>query len=85
MLPDSDHCPARCRERQVRLPIAFDVPFQFQSPELRVRSGRRSMVRTAMPEAAVAEHTYPRSGEDDIGSYLPSGGLDRVILAKSQS
>lgn len=80
MLPDTDDQPPRVAQPRVRVTIALDVPIELVDPPLAVRSRRRPVIRTAVPEAAVDEDRYTRSDENQIGTAAKPG-QDPVVHA----
>lgn len=60
MPPHAHDSPPRCAECGIVTPIPLHVSLEFGPPPLRVSSWLRTVLGTAMPEAAVHE-------DDDLG------------------
>lgn len=85
MLPDSDDRPARVGKRLVGRAVAPDVGVEFPSPPVSVRLGGRSVFGAAVPETAINEHGYPRSGEYDVWSDSAHLGEGHVYAVSESS
>lgn len=66
-----DPPPCLC-ELSVCFTIPLDVAGQLRPPVVGVALRQRRMLRTTVPEAAVYEHRYPPSWEDDVRPTAPT-------------
>jgi len=78
MFPDSHHLPARIVETSIGVGVATLIREDLLSPPRCVGLRPCRMIRTAMPETAVDEHSDPRPPEDNIRA-APNSGDRRVI------
>jgi hypothetical protein len=56
MFPDPKDIPADTRKLGVRLAVPLDVSVEFRPPPVSIIVWRESVVRAAVPEAAVDHH-----------------------------
>jgi hypothetical protein len=68
MFPDPHHRPTFSLKGRCRFVVALPVALQLWLPVPRVGLRLDSMLRAAVPEAAIEEHSHPGANEDDIGS-----------------
>jgi hypothetical protein len=66
MFPDPDHIPALVGQHLIGFGIAGSVRVNLGLPELGVRLGWAVMFRTAVPEAAIQEHSDFGAGEYQV-------------------
>ena len=67
VLPDAQHSPTCFTKRPVYQAVAGLVPRELLPPENAVRRWLGGVERTAMPEAAVHEHSQPLLPKDEVG------------------
>lgn len=67
MLPHVERRPPQRNQPLVHLDVAFSVPCDLGTPELRVRLGGHSVLGASMPEAAVHEHRDADPHKHDVG------------------
>lgn len=71
MLPYPDHDPASGFESGIGVAITPPVGGNLVLPEGAVRTGLGGVYRTAVPEAAIDEHSDLRRPEHDIDASAP--------------
>ena len=74
VFPDAHHDPSARLEPLVCVAISRDVRINLFAPPGPVVLRRRSVIRAAMPEAAVDEYGDPSEGDYDVGG--PPGAFD---------
>jgi len=77
VLPHVQHVPAEFAERGVLGSVAVDVAVEFGLPPVPVVAWQRAVLGTAVPEAAIHEHSDLRPGEHDVRT---AGKLGMVRL-----
>jgi len=82
VFPDADDFPACGRQRGIGDTVTLNVPAQLRIPVPDVDGRLAAMLRAAVPEAAVDEHSDPASGERDIGpDPIPARKVQAIVLA----
>lgn len=66
VLPRPDNEPAVPLESHAVANIPIPVSIELVFPPQRIRFGRHSVLRTAMPETSINEDSHPGSGEYDV-------------------
>lgn len=71
VLPDPDDSPARCAESPVRVSVAMHVAGDLVGPVPAVYIvAPPTMLRAAVPEAPIDEHSDTKSGEHEVGTAI---------------
>jgi hypothetical protein len=70
VLPDTNDLPAGPCEPLIDVPISLHGPTQLRKPVGRIPFGQRSVLRAAVPEAAIDENSESGADEDYVGSHL---------------
>jgi hypothetical protein len=66
VLPETEHCPTGGFQKRVGISVAADVVVKLLSPPLGIRLRPGSVLRTAMPKAAVNEYGYFGADERQV-------------------
>ena len=66
VFPEPQHAPTGFSKSEVRYLVPVHVPLELGYPICLVGLRDRSVLRTAVPEAAVDEHGYPSPSEGDV-------------------
>lgn len=82
MFPDANYLPAGASEKGVINPVSFNIAQEFGRPVARVDLRLTSVLRAAMPEAAIDENCYASSSKDNVGSYSARADAEEQILAE---
>lgn len=75
VFPDSNYLPSRLHQHVAVSPIAIYVSFDLRVPVLRVDRWASTMLRAAMPEAAIDEYGDLLFGEDYVRTHAPAGEI----------
>lgn len=73
VFPHVHHVPAKFGEGGVLGPVAVDVAVEFGPPPVSVVTWQRAVLGTAVPEAAVHEHSDLHSREHDVRTTRKAG------------
>jgi hypothetical protein len=84
MLPNPHNPPIGGSQTMVCVSISPLVVLQLLSPEIRIRLRSRRMLWTAMPEAAVYEHSNLHRPEDNV-CLAADARYDAAMNAKPQT
>lgn len=71
VFPNTYHVPACVGQAVVRVSVAHHIGLNLLAPEGGIRLGPGSVLRAAMPEAAVDEDNHARWAKDDVGAAPP--------------
>ena len=86
MFPDPQHFPSLSFCHGVGFEVAFCILRKFRPPVVGMRCWNRSVLRTAVPEAAVDEDGESLTSEDDVRALAfvaPRRVVDAIAQAAS--
>ena len=84
MLPESKDGPARIAKRPCHGDITFTIPFELDSPVVRVGRWLSSVFGACVPEAPIDHDRQSASREGDVDSSA-GHALDLVVDAKAET